>query len=64
MADKRADLLDASERRIRRGGYEGFSFREIASDVGIRVRAFSTTSRLKKTLVLPFADSSTRDHGT
>lgn len=29
-------ILDAAERRIRDAGYNGFSFREVAADVGIR----------------------------
>jgi TetR/AcrR family transcriptional regulator, transcriptional repressor for nem operon len=36
MSDKRDELMDAAERRIRTSGYEGFSFREIAGDVGIK----------------------------
>ena len=34
--DKRAAILDAAERRARRGGYNGFSFRDLADDVGIK----------------------------
>lgn len=30
------EILDAAERRARRAGYNGFSFREVASDVGIK----------------------------
>lgn len=29
-------ILDAAERRARRGGYNGFSFRDLANDVGIK----------------------------
>lgn len=29
-------IMDATERRIRRAGYSGFSFREIAADVGVK----------------------------
>ncbi|MEO1000032.1 MAG: TetR family transcriptional regulator, partial [Pseudomonadota bacterium] len=32
----RESLLDAAERRARAGGYNGFSFREIAADVGVK----------------------------
>ena len=28
-------IMDAAERRIRLGGFNGFSFREIAADVGM-----------------------------
>lgn len=34
--DRQLLILDAAERRIRSAGYNGFSFREIASDVGIK----------------------------
>ena len=34
--DKRTEILDAAEKRARIGGYNGFSFREIAEDVGIK----------------------------
>jgi TetR/AcrR family transcriptional regulator, transcriptional repressor for nem operon len=30
------DILKAAERRARQGGYHGFSFRELAEDVGIK----------------------------
>ncbi|MBV6633419.1 MAG: TetR/AcrR family transcriptional regulator [Alphaproteobacteria bacterium] len=30
------DILDAAEKRIRLAGYNGFSFRELAEDVGIK----------------------------
>ena len=36
MSDKAAMIMDAAERRIRRSGYDGFSFREIAAEVGVR----------------------------
>ena len=36
MASKREDILDAAEHRIRRFGYTGFSFRDVAADVGIK----------------------------
>ncbi|XXY45921.1 TetR/AcrR family transcriptional regulator [Sorangium sp. So ce269] len=36
MADTVNAIMDATERRIRRGGYGGFSFREIAADVGVK----------------------------
>lgn len=29
-------ILDAAESRVRRGGYNGFSFRDLAEDVGIK----------------------------
>lgn len=38
MADStvRDRILDAAERRARTGGYHGFSFRDIAADVGVK----------------------------
>ena len=33
---KRDNILDAAEARARTGGYNGFSFREIADDVGVK----------------------------
>ena len=32
----RETILDAAERRARNGGYNGFSFRDLANDVGIK----------------------------
>lgn len=34
--DKRTEILDAAERRARLSGYCGFSFRQVAEDVGIK----------------------------
>lgn len=34
--DKKTQILDAAEKRARIGGYNGFSFRDIASDVGVK----------------------------
>ena len=36
MTDRRDAILAVAERRIRANGYSGFSFREIANDVGIK----------------------------
>ena len=36
MSDVKAAIMDAAERRMQRGGFGGFSFREIAADVGIK----------------------------
>src|ERR1700761_7698887 len=36
MSDKRDELMDAAEARIRANGYDGFSFRELADAVGIK----------------------------
>lgn len=34
--DMKTEIMDAAERRIQNGGFGGFSFREIAADVGIK----------------------------
>lgn len=36
MSDTANAIMDAAERRIRDAGYNGFSFREIAADVGVK----------------------------
>lgn len=36
MSDVATAIMDAAEQRIRIGGFGGFSFREIASDVGVK----------------------------
>jgi TetR/AcrR family transcriptional regulator, transcriptional repressor for nem operon len=36
MSDIKTAIMDAAERRMQRGGFGGFSFREIAADVGIK----------------------------
>src|SRR5260370_41705044 len=36
MSDVAAAIMDAAERRMRKGGFSGFSFREIAADVGVK----------------------------
>ena len=36
LSKKAVEIMDAAERRIRTSGYKGFSFREIAADVGVK----------------------------
>ena len=36
MSDVKTEIMDAAERRMQQGGFGGFSFREIAADVGIK----------------------------
>ena len=36
VSDVKTAIMDAAERRIQAGGFGGFSFREIAADVGIK----------------------------
>lgn len=36
MSEAAVEIMDAAERRMRIGGFNGFSFREIAADVGVK----------------------------
>ncbi|MEA3537092.1 TetR/AcrR family transcriptional regulator [Rhizobium sp. CC-YZS058] len=36
MTDTTSAILDSAERRIRSAGYSGFSFRDVAADVGVK----------------------------
>ena len=36
MSDMKTAIMDAAERRMKAGGFGGFSFREIAADVGVK----------------------------
>jgi TetR/AcrR family transcriptional repressor of nem operon len=36
VSDAKTAIMDAAERRMQQGGFGGFSFREIAADVGIK----------------------------
>lgn len=61
MATSRADeIMDAAERRIRDGGYNGFSFRDIAADVGIKSASvhhhFPTKAALAATVARRYTD--------
>jgi TetR/AcrR family transcriptional repressor of nem operon len=53
-------LLDAAERRIREAGYNGFSFRDLAAEVGIKSASvhhhFPTKARLAAAVARRYAD--------
>jgi TetR/AcrR family transcriptional regulator, transcriptional repressor for nem operon len=53
-------ILDAAESRARRGGYNGFSFRDLAEDVGIKSASvhyhFPTKERLAEVLTHRYVD--------
>ncbi|MEL6264089.1 MAG: TetR/AcrR family transcriptional regulator [Pseudomonadota bacterium] len=49
-------LLDAAERRVRVGGYNGFSFRDLAADVGIRSASVHHHFPTKEALVARLAE--------
>ena len=58
--NKRDRILDAAEARARRGGYNAFSFREIADDVGVSSAAvhyhFATKADLAEALTARYMD--------
>lgn len=60
VASKTDDILDAAERRIREAGYNGFSFRDIAADVGIKSASvhhhFPTKPALAAAVARRYAD--------
>jgi TetR/AcrR family transcriptional repressor of nem operon len=53
-------IMDAAERRIRCGGFSGFSFREIAADVGVKSSSvhyhFPTKEALASAVVHRYTD--------
>jgi TetR/AcrR family transcriptional repressor of nem operon len=60
VSDRAEAILDAAERRIRDGGYNGFSFREIAADVGVKSSSvhhhFPTKEALATTVARRYSD--------
>jgi TetR/AcrR family transcriptional regulator, transcriptional repressor for nem operon len=64
MSDVKTAILNAAERRIKRGGFGGFSFREIASDVGIKSSSvhyhFPTKNDLAAAVVRRWRDNTTK----
>ena len=54
-------ILDAAQERVRRGGYNGFSFRDLAQDVGIKSASihhhFPTKEQLVATLSARYTDT-------
>lgn len=56
----RERILDAAEARARRGGYNAFSFRELASDVGVKSASvhyhFRTKPELAEALVRRYTE--------
>jgi TetR/AcrR family transcriptional repressor of nem operon len=63
----RERILEAAERRARAGGYNGFSFRELADDVGIKSASihyhFPTKASLAEALVSRYAERAYSDLG-
>jgi TetR/AcrR family transcriptional repressor of nem operon len=60
MSDVKTAIIDAAERRIQLGGFGGFSFREIAADVGIKSSSvhhhFPTKEKLAAAVVRRWAE--------
>jgi TetR/AcrR family transcriptional regulator, transcriptional repressor for nem operon len=60
MSDVASAIMDAAERRMRGGGFNGFSFREIADDVGIKSSSvhyhFPTKEKLAAAVVHRYTD--------
>ncbi len=48
---RRAEILDVAERLARRGGYHGFSFRDVAAEVGVKSASVHYHFRTKADLV-------------
>ncbi len=59
-ATKAIEILDAAERFARQAGYNGFSFRDVAAEVGIKSASvhyhFPTTGDLGAALAGRYAD--------
>jgi TetR/AcrR family transcriptional regulator, transcriptional repressor for nem operon len=53
-------IMDAAERRMRNGGFSGFSFREIAADIGIKSSSvhyhFPTKENLAAAVIRRYTD--------
>ena len=60
MSDIAAAIMDAAERRMRLSGFYGFSFREIASDVGVKSSSvhyhFPTKEKLAAAVIHRYTD--------
>lgn len=60
MSDTATAILDAAEERIRQAGYSGFSFREIAADIGVKSSSvhyhFSTKEKLAAAVARRYTD--------
>jgi TetR/AcrR family transcriptional repressor of nem operon len=60
MSDISNAIMDAAERRIRKGGFNGFSFREIAADVGVKSSSvhyhFPTKEKLAEAVIRRYTD--------
>ena len=55
MSDTTEAIMDAAEARIRVGGYAGFSFRDLAEDVGVKSASVHYHFRTKEVLAAAVA---------
>jgi TetR/AcrR family transcriptional repressor of nem operon len=68
VSDVKTEIMDAAERRIQAGGFGGFSFRELAEDVGIKSSSvhyhFPTKEDLTAAVVRRWSDHTSQaiDH--
>jgi TetR/AcrR family transcriptional regulator, transcriptional repressor for nem operon len=64
MSDVKTGIMDAAERRIQLGGFGGFSFREIAADVGIKSSSvhyyFPTKENLAAAVIRRWAEETSK----
>ena len=60
MSEVAQALMDAAERRMRIGGFNAFSFREIAADVGVKSSSvhyhFPTKEKLAAAVIHRYTD--------
>src|ERR1700746_439292 len=60
ISDVKTAIMDAAERRMQLGGFRGFSFREIAADVGIKSSSvhyhFPTKENLAAAVIRRYTD--------
>ncbi|RUM24328.1 TetR/AcrR family transcriptional regulator [Rhizobium vallis] len=60
MSDTANAILDAAEERIREAGYSGFSFREVAADIGVKSSSvhyhFPTKEKLAAAVARRYTD--------
>ena len=64
MSDVKTAIMDAAERRMQLGGFGGFSFREIAADVGIKSSSvhyhFPTKEALATAVIRRWAEETSK----
>ena len=61
MSDNRTKIIEIAETMVRSGGYNGFSFREIAAQIGIKSSSVHYYFPTKEALALEVAERYTTD---